>query len=199
MKIQDKFAAVTRLTEILPKYRNTPEKYRNTSERHLLKKPILALIKKRIYLEDDVEKLRGQRSSCGQRRLIRRLIWVFTGRTGLIVLKVSKFSWSFSIKLVSFPCSLCRLIWVYTVCIGLSVPVFRFFKLLILLSFMCISDEERLYKVSLFFSRSGFLPRFHLTLLLRAHGFFMRDKGNVALWLLHFLGILIIIMFSIYR
>ena len=151
----------------------TREKFRSTSK-HLLKKPILPLIKKRIYSEDDLEKLRGQRSSCEQRRLIRRLIWVFTSRIGLIVQKVfSKFSWFLSIKLVSFPCSLRRLIWIYTVCIGLSVPIFRFFKFLIRGSFVCISDEKRLYKVSLFFSRSGFPPRFHVTLPLRARGFFM--------------------------
>ena len=52
----------------------------------------------------------------------------------------------------------------------------------------------------MFFSRSGFPPRFHVTLPLRARGFFMRGKGKkVALWPLHFLGILIILMFSIYR
>ena len=161
---------------ILPKYQ-THEKYRNTCERHLLKTPILALIKKHISSEDDLEKLRGQRSSYEQRILIRRLIWVFTGRTGLIVPKVfSKLSWSLSIKLVSFPCSLRRLIWVYTVYIGLPVPIFRFFKLLKSASFVCISDEKRLYKVSLFFSRSGFPPRFHVALPLRAHGFFMRGR-----------------------
>ena len=81
-------------TGILLNYRNTREKYRNTCERHQLKKAIQALIKKCIYSEDDLEKPRGQRSSYEQRILIRRLIWVFTGRTGLIVLKVfSKFSW----------------------------------------------------------------------------------------------------------
>ena len=62
----------------------------------------------------------------------------------------------YSPKLVSFPCSLRRLIWVYAVCIGLSVPIFRFFKFLIRASFVCISDEKRLYKISLFFSRRGF-------------------------------------------
>ena len=56
-----------RNTRILPKYWNTREKYKNTSERHLLKKPILALIKKPLYLADDLEKPRGQRSSCKQR------------------------------------------------------------------------------------------------------------------------------------
>ena len=60
---------------------------------------------------------------------------------------------------------------------------------------MYISDDK-----IVFFSRSGFPPRFHVTLPLRTRGFFMRGKGkNVALWLLHFLGILIILMFSIYR
>ena len=54
-------------------------------------------------------------------------------------------------KLVSFPCSLWRLIWVYAVCIGLSVPIFRFFKFLICASFVYISNEKRLYKMSLFF------------------------------------------------
>ena len=63
-----------RNTRILLKYRNTHEKYRNTCERLLLKELILALIKKRINSEDDLEKPRGQRSSCKQRRLIRRLI-----------------------------------------------------------------------------------------------------------------------------
>ena len=73
-------------TRILLKYQNTCEKYRNTCERHLLKKLLLALIEKRIYLEDNLEKPRGQSSSCKQRRLIRRLIWVFTGHTGFFVL-----------------------------------------------------------------------------------------------------------------
>ena len=85
---------------------------------------------------------------------------------------------SCSPKLVSFPCSLWRLIWVYTVCIGLSVPIFMFFKFLICASFVCISDEKRLYKLNLFFSRSSFAPQFHVMLLLRACGFFMRGKGN---------------------
>ena len=52
---------------------------------------------------------------------------------------------------ISFiPCSLRRLIWVYAVCIGLSVPIFRFFKVLIHASFVCISDEKRLFKISWF-------------------------------------------------
>ena len=66
-------------------------------------------------------------------------------------------------KLVSFPCSLWRLIWVYTVCIGLSVPIIRFFKFLICASFEYVSNEKRLNKISLFFSRRGFPPRFHVT------------------------------------
>ena len=45
-----------RNTGIPPKYRNTHKKYRNTCERHLLNKLILALIKKRIYSEDDLKK-----------------------------------------------------------------------------------------------------------------------------------------------
>ena len=94
---------------ILPKYRNTREKYRNGIP---VKTPMLALIKKRIYSEDDPEKPRGQ--------------------------------FPYSPKLVSFPCSLRRLIWVYAVCIGLSVPIFRFFKFLIRASFVGISDEKRL-------------------------------------------------------
>ena len=57
----------------------------------------------------------------------------------------------YSAKLVSFPCSLRRLIWVYAVCICLSVPIFRFFKVLIRVSFVCISHGKRLYKISLFF------------------------------------------------
>ena len=69
----------------------------------------------------------------------------------------------YSPKLVSFPCSLRRLIWVYAVGTGLSVPIFRFFKFLICASFVCISDEKRLYKISLFFSQRGFLPLFHVT------------------------------------
>ena len=44
--------------------------------------------------EDDLDKPRGQKNSCEQRRLICRLIWVFPGHTGLIVLIVfSEFSW----------------------------------------------------------------------------------------------------------
>ena len=71
-----------------PKYRKIHEKYRNTCERHLLKTSILALIKKHIHSEDDLEKPRGKRSSYKHRRLICRLILLFTGCTGLIVLKV---------------------------------------------------------------------------------------------------------------
>ena len=142
-----------------PKYRRTRKKYRNTCERHLLNTPLLALIKKSIHSEDDLEKPRGQRSSYKQRRLIRRLILVFTGRTGLNVLKCfPNCHDSCSPKLVSFPCSLWRLIWICTVCIGLSVPILRFFIFLTRASFVCISDEKRLYKLSLFFSRSGFPP-----------------------------------------
>ena len=96
-----------------------------------VKTPILALIKKQIYSEDDLEKPRGQ--------------------------------FPYSPKLVSFPCSLRRLIWVYAVCIGLSVQIFRFFKFLICASFVLISDEKRLYKISLFFSRTSFPPQFHVT------------------------------------
>ena len=54
----------------------------------------------------------------------------------------------YSPKLISFPCFLRHLIWVYPVCIGLSVPIFRFFKFLIHASFVCISGEKRLYKMS---------------------------------------------------
>ena len=96
-----------------------------------VKTPILALIKKQIYSEDDPEKPRGQ--------------------------------FPYSPKLVSFPCSLRPLIWVYAVCIGLSVPIFRFFKFLIRAGFVCISDENRLYKIRLFFSQRSFPPRFHVT------------------------------------
>ena len=84
-------------------------------------------------------------------------------------------------KLVSFLCSLWRLIWVYAVCIGLYVPIIRFFKFLIHASFVYVSNErERLYKISLFFSRRGFPPRFHVTYRYE-HDFLMRGKGNVAL------------------
>ena len=83
-----------------------------------VKTPILALIKKQIYSEGNLEKPRGH--------------------------------FPYSLKLVSFPCSLRRLTWVYAVCIGLSVPIFRFFKFLICASFVCISDEKRLYKISVF-------------------------------------------------
>ena len=69
----------------------------------------------------------------------------------------------YSPKSVSFPCSLRRLIWVYSVCIGISDPMFRFFKFLVRASFVCISDEKMLYKINLFFSRRGFPPRFHVT------------------------------------
>ena len=102
--------AVTRLTKILEYYQNTGIPMKNTGIP--VKTPILALIKKRIYSEDDPEKPRGQ--------------------------------FPYSPKLVSFPCSLRRLIWVYAVCIGLSVPTFSFFKFLIRASFICISDEKRL-------------------------------------------------------
>ena len=69
----------------------------------------------------------------------------------------------YSPKSVSFLCSQRRLIWVYSVCISISDPMFRFFKFLVRASFLCISDEKRLYKISLFFSRRGFPPRFHVT------------------------------------
>ena len=121
--------AVTRLTEIPEYYRNTWIPVKNTWIP--VKTPILALIKKRIYSEDDLEKPRGQ--------------------------------FPYSLKLVAFPCSLRHLIWVYAVCIGLSVPIFRFFKSLIHASFVCISDKKRLYKISLFFSWKGFPPWFHVT------------------------------------
>ena len=55
---------------------------------------------------------------------------------------------------------------------------------LICVRFVCISDEKRLYNlmnISLFFSLSGFPPQFHVTLPLRACGFFIPGKGNVTL------------------
>ena len=69
----------------------------------------------------------------------------------------------YSPKSVSFPCSQRHLIWFYSVCISISDPMFRFFNFLVRASFVCISDEKRLYKISLFFSRRGFPPRFHVT------------------------------------
>ena len=127
-------------------YRNTGIPVKNTGIP--VKTPILALIKNRIYSEEDLEKPRGQ--------------------------------FPYSPKLVSFPCSLWRLVWVYAVCIGLFVPIFRFFKFLIRASFICISDEKRLYKMFVFLPKrfpamiSGDVP-------LRACGFLMRGKGNVSL------------------
>ena len=85
-------------------------------------------------------------------------------------------------KLVSFPCSLWRLIWVYAVCIGLSVPIFRFFKFLIRASFVYVSNEgERLYKISFFFLSKRFPTTISRDIPLRARDFLMRGKGNVAL------------------
>ena len=51
------------------------------------------------------------------------------------------------------------------------------------------------------FTLSGFWPRFHMTLPLRARSFFMRGKGNVTLWLLHFLGIFtyILVIYTILK
>ena len=142
-------------------YRKIPENYRNTGipvkntgtcEIHLLKKPILALIEKRIYREDNLEKPRGQWSSCEQRRLIRRLIWVFTGRTGLIVLKVfSKFSWSLFPQISFIPLfSAASDLGLHCLHRSVCVPIFRFFKSSICASFVCISDEKRLYKLCFF-------------------------------------------------
>ena len=111
------------------------------------------------------------------------------GRTGRIVLKVfPNLHVPCSPKLVSFPCSLQCLIWVYTVCIGLSVPKFRFFKFVISVSLVCISDEKRLYNltnISLFFALSCFPSQFHLMLPLRARGFFMGPKGLAYSGCLH--------------
>ena len=121
-----------------------------------VKTPILALIKKRIYAEDDLEKPRGY--------------------------------FPYPPKLVSFLCSLRCLTWVYVVCIGLSVPIFRFFKFLICASFVCISDEKRLYKISLFFSRKGFPPRFQVTAT--STWFLNAGQGKCCLVTVHFLGIL---------
>ena len=84
----------------------------------------------------------------------------------------------YSPKLVSFPCSLQRLIWVYAVCIGLSVPIFRFFKFLIHASFVCISDEKRLYKMFVFLPKR-FPAMISRDIPLRARGFLM--QGNAAL------------------
>ena len=130
-----------------------------------VKTPILALIKKRIYSEDDLEKPRDQ--------------------------------FPYSPKVVSFPCSLRLLIWVYSVCIGPSVPIFRFFKFLICASFICISDEKRLYKISLFFSRRGFHHDF-MQRTATSTCFLNGGQGKCCFVTVHFLGILIIIMFSVY-
>ena len=113
----------------------------------------------------------------------RRLIRVFTGHTGRIVPKVFP-NFPVPHKLVSFPCSLQRLMRVYTVCLGLSDPILRFFEFLMGASFVCFSDEKRLYdltNISLFFFLSIFLPRFHVTLTLQACHFFLHDKGNITL------------------
>ena len=80
-QLRNSGTAVTRLTQIPEYYRNTGIPVKNT--RIHVKTPILALIKKRIYSEDDLEKSRSQ--------------------------------FPYSPKLVSFPCSLRRLIWVYPV------------------------------------------------------------------------------------
>ena len=135
-------------------YRNTGIPVKNTGIP--VKTPILALIKKDIYLEGYLEKPRGH--------------------------------FPYSPKLVSFSCSLRRLIWVYAVCIGLSVPIFRFFKFLICASFVCISDEKRLYKISVFLSRRGFPPRFHVTAT--STWFLNAGQGKCCLVTVHFLGIL---------
>ena len=155
--------AVTRLTQILEYYRNTGIPVKNTGIH--VKTPILALIKKVIYSEDDLEKPRGP--------------------------------FSCSPKLVSFPCSLRRLIWVLCCCIGLSVPIFRFFKFLIRASFVCISDEERLYKIILFFYRWGFRHDFTWRTA-TSTWFLSARRGKCCFVTVHFLCILIIIMFSIY-
>ena len=61
----------------------------------------------------------------------------------------------YSPKLVSFPRSLQPLIWVYAVCICLSVPIFRFFKFLIRVSFVCISDENNNTYIYLYPGKCG--------------------------------------------
>ena len=115
----------------------------------------------RIY-SDDLEKPRGHKSSYDPRRLIRlqmrRPINVFTGCSGLILsLKCFlNFHIPCSPKLVSFPCSLRRLIWVYTVCTGLSVPILWLYKFLIHASFVCISDRKIFYNLTDIFV---FLPK----------------------------------------
>ena len=130
-----------------------------------VKTPILALIKKRIYSEDALEKPGSQ--------------------------------FPYSPKLVSFPCSLRRLNWVYAVCIGLSIPIFRFFKFLIRASFVCISDKKRLYKISLFFSQE--VSQHDFTCRSTTSTWFQNaGQGKCCFVTVHFLGILIIIMFSIY-
>ena len=82
-------------------------------------------------------------------------------------------------------------------CIGLSIPIFRFFKFLIRASFVCISDEKRLYKISLFFSRLGFRHDF-MWRTTTSTWFLNARQGKCCFVTFHFLGILIIIMFSIY-
>ena len=53
-----------------------------------------------FHLEFSYGKPKGQRSSCEQWKLNCRLIWVFTGCTGFIVLKVfSKFPWSLFLQI----------------------------------------------------------------------------------------------------
>ena len=76
------------------------------------------------------------------------------------------------------------------------------FNFLIRASFVCISDGKLLYKKCLFFSRSGFPVIISHDVPLRARGFLMRGKGNVlrkcCFVTVQFLGILIIMMFSLY-
>ena len=124
-QLWDSGLVVKWLTEI-PEYYRIPVK--NTGIP--VKTPILALMKKRIYSEDDLEKPRGQFPYSPKfHSLVHCGVW--SGSTLFVEAYLFQYLGSFNF--------------------------------LIRASFVCISDEKRLYKISLFFSRKGFPPRFHVT------------------------------------
>ena len=119
--------------------------------------------------------------------------WIYSGD----YLEKPRGQFPYSPKSVSFSCSLRRLIWVYSVCISISDPMFRFFKFLVRASFVCISDEKRLYKIN-FFSPEK-VSRHDFTWCTATSTWFLNaGQGKCCFVTVHFLGILIIIMFSIY-
>ena len=120
-------------------------------------------------------------------------IWVFAGRTGLIIQKCfPNIHIPCSPKLISFPRCLGLLIWVYTVCI---------FKILLCASFVCISDEKRLYNlmnISLFFSLSGFPTTISCDVTTMSMWFLRAEQGKCYFVTFAFSGYLHIYFCNLY-